>query len=174
MASSRRLHLTATPSVVLTDDWTLWSAEYTRCDASLIRLATVLVGAHDARDLVQEAVFRTVTSKRHADVTNHQAYLVRVVVNTAHQQRRSRGRRIARETQQALSARPVGEPSPQTDVDVRQAVARLSLRQRSVLFLLYWEDRSVDDVANVLQISPGAVSRHAARGRAKLRGVLGE
>ena len=172
MASSRRPHLTAMPPVVLTDDWTLWSAEYTRCDASLIRLATLLVGPHDARDLVQEAVFRTVTSKRHADVTNHQAYLLRVLANTAHHQHRSRGRRIARENREVLQPYAAGDRD--AAVDVRDAVARLSHRQRSVLYFLYWEDRSVDDVAGILQISPGAVSRHAARGRAKLRGVLGE
>ena len=59
-------------------------------------------------------------------------------------------------------------------VDVRLAVSQLSYRQRSVMYLLYWEDRSVVDVANILDISPGAVSRHATRARAKLRGVLGE
>ena len=174
MAGSRRLHLSANPTAILTDDWARWSVAYEGCDATLIRLATLLVGRDDASDVVQEAVFRTVTSTRYEAVGNHQAYLVRALINTARQQHRSDRRRTARETKRALDANTTTEFDDGGDVDVRRAVSRLSYRQRSVLYLLYWEDRSVLDVANILDISPGAVSRHAARARARLRGVLGE
>jgi RNA polymerase sigma factor (sigma-70 family) len=174
VVGSRRSQLALSPRAVATDDWQQWSAEYARCDASLMRLAVLLVGPHDAPDLVQDAVFRTVTTKRHADVTNHQAYLMRALVNAARQQHRGRSRRERRERAHTAVASRRVDLYFDADVDVRRAVARLSLRQRSVLYLLYWEDRSVDDVAAILEITPGAVSRHAARGRANLRGVLGE
>ena len=173
MAGSRRSHVPATPTAVLTDDWARWSVAYEGCDVTLIRLATLLVGRDDASDVVQEAVFRTVTSTRYEAVGNHQAYLVRALINTSHQKYRSDRRRAAREIKRALDPNTT-ERDDTRDVDVRLAVSRLSHRQRSVLYLLYWEDRTVLDVANILDISPGAVSRHAARARAKLRGVLGE
>jgi RNA polymerase sigma factor (sigma-70 family) len=147
---------------------------YEGCDATLIRLATLLVGRHDASDVVQEAVFRTVTSTRYEAVTNHQAYLVRALINMSRQKHRSDRRRVAREAKRALDANATTELDDGRGVDVRLAVSRLSYRQRSVMYLLYWEDRSVVDVANILDISPGAVSRHAARARTKLRGVLGD
>jgi RNA polymerase sigma factor (sigma-70 family) len=51
-------------------------------------------------------------------------------------------------------------------------VQRLSLRQRAVVFLTYWEDLGPASVAELLGISEGAVRRHLARARARLKEVL--
>jgi RNA polymerase sigma factor (sigma-70 family) len=48
----------------------------------------------------------------------------------------------------------------------------LSLRQRAVVVLAYWADLTPDDIADRLGISEGAVRRHLARARARLRAVL--
>ena len=44
--------------------------------------------------------------------------------------------------------------------------------QRAVVFLTYWDDLTVEAVADVLQIAPGTVKAHLARARASLRRVL--
>jgi DNA-directed RNA polymerase specialized sigma24 family protein len=56
--------------------------------------------------------------------------------------------------------------------EVRQAVARLSMRQRAVVVLTYWADLAPPAVAERLGISEGSVRRHLARARARLREVL--
>jgi RNA polymerase sigma-70 factor (ECF subfamily) len=48
----------------------------------------------------------------------------------------------------------------------------LSLRERAVVHLTYWEDLAPRDVAAVLKVSEGAVKRYLARARGKLREVL--
>lgn len=49
---------------------------------------------------------------------------------------------------------------------------RLSIRQRAVVALTYWDGLAPDEVAATLGISAGAVKSHLARARAKLRGLL--
>lgn len=53
-----------------------------------------------------------------------------------------------------------------------EALRQLPKRQREVVVLRYFEDLSIDEVADLLGISQGAVKRHAHRGIARLRTVL--
>ena len=52
------------------------------------------------------------------------------------------------------------------------AVDRLSVQQRAVILLTYWMDLDPKSTAERLGISEGAVRRHLARARARLREVL--
>ena len=54
------------------------------------------------------------------------------------------------------------------------ALAELGASQRAVVVLRYWEDRSVEEVADVLGLSTGTVKSQAARGLTRLRRLLGE
>jgi RNA polymerase sigma factor (sigma-70 family) len=56
--------------------------------------------------------------------------------------------------------------------EVLAQVARLSLRQRAVVTLTYWDDLDQRAVAERLGISAGSVRRHLARAHAKLRRLL--
>ncbi len=48
----------------------------------------------------------------------------------------------------------------------------MSLAQRSVVFLVYWEDRTERDTAEILGIAPGTVRRHLVRARIHLAKAL--
>lgn len=52
------------------------------------------------------------------------------------------------------------------------ALGELSPQQRSVVYLAYWEDLSVADIAGTLEVSEGTVRRQLARARDRLRKVL--
>lgn len=56
-----------------------------------------MVGAHDAQDVVSDAVVRVMSSDRWSRVENKRAYLYRAVVNEAMMMMRARTRRRARE-----------------------------------------------------------------------------
>jgi len=62
--------------------------------------------------------------------------------------------------------------APDTYVDVRIAVARLSVVQRTVVYFVYWEDQTERDVAQILVVAPGTVRRHLIRARLHLRKAL--
>jgi RNA polymerase sigma factor (sigma-70 family) len=143
---------------------------YGKYAEELIRLATVLVGPQDAADVVSAAVLRSLATKTWPDVVNHRAYLYRAVLNEARMAHRSRARRRPYD-ERAPSREGVmwpAEPLP----EVLSAIARLSPRQRAVVYLTYWDDLEPATVAALLGISDGSVRRHLARARTKLRSLL--
>ena len=141
---------------------------YERHADELVRFASGLVGPSDAADVVSAAVLRCITSKNWAHVTNHRAYMYRAVANEANSQYRSAMRRRAREIRTA--DRPVEQPEVRPEV--LDAVGRLSVRQRAVVYLAYWEDLDETGISERLGISAGSVRRHLFRGREKLRELL--
>lgn len=130
----------------------------------LLRFATMLVGPSDAADVVAAAFERVTRVARQLD--NPRAYLWRAVNNVAIDQGRRARRRQQRELRVAAAniQRPV-ESRP----DVRQAIARLSVQQRAVVYFTYWHDLDSPAVAELLGIAPATVRRHLVRARDALR-----
>ena len=135
----------------------------------LTRFATGLVGPDDAADIVSEAVLSCVSASRWPDVTEKRSYLYRSVYNQAAEFHRAARRRRSREK---LSARPEAVESADVRPEVLAAVTRLSVKQRAVIVLTYWEDLDPATIAAFMGISEGSVKRHLARGRSRLKEYL--
>ncbi|HLT95176.1 MAG TPA: RNA polymerase sigma factor [Acidimicrobiia bacterium] len=135
----------------------------------LVRFATGLVGPFDAPDVVTDACLRSFSSPNWPSVTNPRAYLYRAVLNQARSHHRSTLRRRVREMRTAAREETW---SPEIDVDVLAAVDRLSVQQRAVVVLTYWEDLRASEVGARLGISEGSVKRHLNRARSRLREYL--
>jgi RNA polymerase sigma factor (sigma-70 family) len=135
----------------------------------LVRFATGLVGPSDAADVVSEAVLSCLKSASWAVVAEKRPYLYRSVYNKATEFHRAASRRMSRE---ALMAKQEAIESPEVRPEVLLAVLRLSIRQRAVIVLTYWEDLEPSSIATLMNISEGAVKRHLARGRSRLKEAL--
>jgi RNA polymerase sigma factor (sigma-70 family) len=142
---------------------------YRKYADDLTRFATGLVGPSDASDVVSEAVLSCLASKGWPTVTEKRSYLYRSVYNRAADFHRSRHRRRLREEQAAL---PELVEAPEIRPEVLAAIFALSVRQRAVVLLTYWEDLDPSAIASRLDISEGSVRRHLARGRARLKETL--
>lgn len=144
---------------------------YAKHADELVRFAQGLVGRSDAHDVVSAAVLRAISSPSWHSVRDHRGYLYRAVLNQARNEHRDRQRRWEKARRAASDDR---RHLPEYRPEVLAAVKRLSLRQRAVVVLTYWEDLHPVDVAYRLDISEGAVRRHLARARSKLREMLHE
>jgi RNA polymerase sigma factor (sigma-70 family) len=137
----------------------------------LVRFATFLVRPSDGPDLVSSAVLRVLSSHSATPIRNWRAYLYRAVLNEA----RMRDRRYSRQQRCAAFRLPTAtSEAPEIESEVLEAVARLSPRQRAVVFLTYWDDLDPAAVASTLGLGEGSVRRHLARARARLRKMLHE
>ena len=144
---------------------------------ALLRYATLLCGSRDdAADLVQDALVRTFGRLRNGfGIESAEAYVRRAILN-AHLdggRRTSRWRRIA-----PLEYRPDEQESPalatETRLDLHDELRKLTPRERACLVLRYYDDLKVDDIAEVLGISSGAVKRYLSDGLAKMAITLAD
>ena len=136
---------------------------------ALVRFATVLVGPVHAQDVVSSAVLRSLGSPGWSQVENRRGYLHQAVANEARNLYRSNGRRRNGEVR---ASGQVSVHPPEFRPDIHRAVERLSVRQRAVVYLTYWEDMTNQMTADYLGISAGSVRRHLARAKTQLRREL--
>lgn len=135
----------------------------------LTRYCALLVGPNDAADVVSSAFVKASPALASGQVDFPRAYLFRAVTNAAHSQSRSKSNRWRRDLRAVATESVAGH---ETYVDVRRAVANLSVRQRAVVYLVYWEDMSEVEAADYLRLSAGSVHRHLSRARIHLRKAL--
>ena len=135
----------------------------------LIRFATTIVGAGSAEDVFAGAILKAMSSHMWPSVTEHRAYLFRAVLNEALGMKRSDRRRSVRETTAATNERV---ETAHDSVEVADAMSRLSVRERSVLYLAYWLDLTVDEIARTLMLSRRSTERTLTSARAQLEEQL--
>jgi RNA polymerase sigma factor (sigma-70 family) len=135
----------------------------------LVRFATGLAGPSDAPDIVSDAFLRCLDSPGWTTVTDKRSYLYRSVYNKAAAFHRTSSRRRARE---AVTAQPELFESPELRPEVLTAVFTLSMQQRAVIVLTYWDDLTPSAIATLMNITEGSVKRHLARGRSRLKEAL--
>jgi RNA polymerase sigma-70 factor (sigma-E family) len=158
-----------------------WESVVTRLVAergpALERYAYLLCGnTEDAADLVQDALVRTFGRLRNGfTVSSAEAYVRRTVLNAYLDggRRRSLWRRIAH-LEAAPEAQESEAPATESRLDLLGELRRLSPRERACVVLRYYEDLKVDDIADRLGISPGAVKRYLSDALARLAVSLGE
>lgn len=131
-----------------------------------------------AEELAQEALTRVCRDwekVRRMDAPG--AWLHRVAINLAnsHYRRRSAERRArARHDNRAVVDLTRVDPDAADAVAVREAVAGLPDRQRSVVVLRYFADLTVEQTAEALGISESAVKSLMHRASKQLREALGD
>jgi RNA polymerase sigma-70 factor (sigma-E family) len=143
-----------------------------------MRAAVALTGSRaDGEDLLQAALERLVQNWARIQ-SDPEGYLRRTLYNLAADGWRRRGRwrgRLAefRSQAQVAQAQTEGSNTGVAAVDLRDALVRLlhqlPPRQRAVIVLRYWEQRTEAETAALLGCSEGTVKSAASRGLQRLR-----
>lgn len=140
----------------------------------LVALAAAITGSHiAAEDIAQEALIRAF--QRWELVSTYEkpgAWTRRVAINLA----LSSSRRVATEVKARLKlgVQPSLMPATPQHDPVWAAVRKLPGNQRAAVALHYLEDRSVAEIADLLECSESTAKVHLHRGRTKLASLLEE
>ncbi|GAA1309906.1 SigE family RNA polymerase sigma factor [Streptomyces sanglieri] len=142
---------------------------------ALYRSAYVLAAGdtHLAEDLVQETLSRVyVHWKRVAGADSPAAYAQTVLVRTSLtlRRRRSTGERPTGNMPDSAAA----GPDAALRLTLLDALGQLPPRDRAVLLLRYWEDRSIEETAGMLRLSSSAVRSRGTRALNRVRALLGD
>jgi RNA polymerase sigma-70 factor (ECF subfamily) len=127
------------------------------------RAAAAIAGDEESgRDAVQDAFAKAVRKRRRFRGEGElEAWVLRIVVNAAHDARRRRLRRLEVPVPVAMRAEELGLP-----------LELLTERQREVLFLNYYADLDYVTIAQTLGISAGTVGATLSAARQTLRGAV--
>jgi RNA polymerase sigma-70 factor (ECF subfamily) len=147
---------------------------YRRDFARLVSLAHGLSGSRAAaEELVQEAFLAAHRRwDRIGAYDDPSAWLRRVVVNrsvSAVRRRVAEGMALTR----LGGRRELPDALPEHDEEVWRAVRRLPPRQAKVVALYYVDDRSVAEIATILDCAEGTVKAHLHQARQSLARTLG-
>ncbi|WP_155372747.1 SigE family RNA polymerase sigma factor [Catellatospora vulcania] len=142
---------------------------------ALRRIAAQLAGdPHRGDDLVQQAITRLYVKWRQASqARNLDAYLHTILVRAFLDDRRLAWSRVALASD-AGSDRVAAATDSDTRMVLQVALGQMPPRQRAAVVLRFLADRSVEEVAEILQVSPGTVKSQTSDGLATLRRLLGE
>jgi RNA polymerase sigma-70 factor (sigma-E family) len=137
--------------------------------AALSRTAYLLTGDHHlAEDLVQTALFKT--AKAWGRIKGDPEPYTRRILYTENVSWWRRRRHVAETGLGEYDA-----PGPTRDSDLRMslehALAQLTVKQRTVLVLRFYEDLTETQVAATLGIGPGTVKSTTRQALARLRSV---
>jgi RNA polymerase sigma-70 factor (sigma-E family) len=129
----------------------------------------VLAGSHaGAEDLVQIALLKTAGKwHRIRRYDQPEAYVRRAMYHAAVSQWRRRGEWPVAAVPERAAPDHIDQVARRLTVDA--ALAQLTPRQRAVLVLRFYEDRSVAEAADILGVSAGTVKSQTAYALERLR-----
>jgi RNA polymerase sigma-70 factor (sigma-E family) len=145
---------------------------------ALLRSAYLLTGdQHLAEDLVQTALVRTHRAWGRIHDGNPDAYVRKVMY---HQQISWwRRRKLAEALREDVPEPPTWSGPDEAAaisirVSLREALLKLTPKQRAVLVLRYFEDRTEVETAELLGVAVGTVKSQAAKALARMRAIAPE
>jgi RNA polymerase sigma-70 factor (sigma-E family) len=149
--------------------------EYARTSASQLRRTAYLL-CHDwdlAADLTQTTLARMfVHWHRITRRDNPHAYARQVLSRAFLDHHRTK------RSHEKVTAEFSDVPGTSEDLDLRltliDALGRIPPRDRAIVVLRYWEDLSVETVAEIMGVPTGSVKSQSARSLARLRQLLGQ
>ena len=148
-------------------------AEYlaqTYADAILRLSYTYLKNTHDAQDICQTVFVKLLTEPREFDSPDHErAYILRMAANACKDLLKSPWRKRTCGLEACAQV-----PAPEAaDGSLLAAVNSLPPHYRAVIYLYYYEGYQASEISAILGIPAATVHTRLARGRAKLKELLG-
>ena len=148
-------------------------AEYlanTYADAILRLSYTYLKNTHDAQDICQTVFVKLLVEPRSFESPAHErAYILRMAANACKDLLKSPWRK---RTCGLEACAEVPAPEPE-DGSLLAAVNDLPPHYRAVIYLFYYEGYQAAEIGKILGVPTATVHIRLARGRAKLRELLG-
>ena len=136
----------------------------------LIRISySYMKNLSDAEDITQDVFIKFLEKGPEFENTEHEkAWLLRIAINLSKDKLKS--------AYFKNTAPLEGDfiDANQKDDEIIQAVLSLPLKYRSIVLLYYYEDYSISEISNILNIKESTIGSQLSRGRKLLKSILKE
>lgn len=127
---------------------------------------------HDAEDVVQDTFIQYLSQKKDFQSEQHiRAWIIRVAINKAKNKNNLFFRRNSLPLEDYMETLTFESDESH---ELFEAVMKLPEKYRIVIHLFYYEDYSVQEIADILKITQSNVKVRLSRGRLSLRKTLKE
>ncbi len=127
---------------------------------------------HDAEDVVQDTFIQYLSHKKDFQSEEHiRAWIIRVAINKAKNKNNLFFRKNSLPLEDYINTLTFESDETQ---ELFETVMKLPKKYRIVIHLFYYEDYSVQEIANILKITQSNVKVRLSRGRLLLRKTLKE
>lgn len=131
---------------------------------------TLLADTYDAEDAVQETFYRYVAKTQHfTDDEHRKAWLIRVCINICKDMLRRRIRDVHLSLDELIDY-----GIHDSEISIFDEIMSLPVIYREVVLMHYVEDYRVNEIADILKITPAAVKKRLQYAREKMRIQLDE
>lgn len=150
-----------------------FNVAYDKYADMLYRIAFIYTGScQESEDIVQEVFIKFLNKQLSFKDSNHEkAWLIRVIANQSKDYLKS-----SRHSNMPLNDEIIWGKNCDDDkrLDVQAAILSLDDKYKTIIYLYYYEDCSVNEIASVLRLSKSAVKMRLSRAREQLKSVLEE
>ncbi|WP_286230786.1 RNA polymerase sigma factor [Neobacillus mesonae] len=138
--------------------------------ADFYRLAYSYVkNSQDALDIVQESIRKALSAKNSLQkVHSIKSWFYKIVVNTALDFLRKK-KKVTIVDETNLEYINQGKNDKYQNLDLKRSLEELPLKYRSIIVLRFFEDLTIDEVAEILQEKPNTVKTRLYRALEMLR-----
>ena len=155
--------------------WNCLTEEY---QAMLYRIAfSNLRNRADAEDAVQETFLRYIRAEKSiADREHEKAWLIRTILHICTDMLKSSWHRrtVALDESVTAGAEGIWRPYQVKDDETLEAVLQLPIHYRNPIYLFYYEDYSIQEIAGALNEKEGTIKTRLRRGREEVKKILTE
>ena len=131
----------------------------------------ILSDDEDCADAIQETIVKAFSKINSLKQDAYaKTWLIRILINECYNVLRQKSRQIPMDMETEMAGKVAAESQDYSDLYC--AVSQLQEELKLPVVLYYGEDFSVREIAQVLEISEGAVQKRLARARQKLKRIL--
>lgn len=151
----------------------IFNIAYDRYSDMLYRIAYIYTGSHcESEDILQEVFIKLLNRKSSFKDSDHEkAWLIRVATNECKDYLKS-----SRHSNMPLNDEIIWGKSCENDkkLDVQAGIISLDDKYKTIIYLYYYEDYSINEIAAILKLSKSAVKMRLSRARNQLKSMLEE
>lgn len=129
----------------------------------------------DSEDIIQDVFIKYYNNKNNFNDVNHEKnWLVRVTINSCINFLKHRNKKDLLISNDYINNLPDTSDADTKNEDLRTYVNMLDYKYRTVIILFYYDNYSIKDISNILNISENSIKVRLNRARVKLKELVGD